>query len=325
MRAMGSKDLGDTAEFTLPRAASRPSPDVASTQVAVDIGALSHQGKVRPRNEDHYLVARFGRSLEPVLTNIPEDQVPPAHADVGYGMVLADGLGGMAGGEIASSSAIQDLVNLILSTPDWIIRGQTPWIEQVMDRMRERFREIDRLLNQRALAEPGLAGMGTTMTLACSLGLDLVLCHIGDSRAYLFREDRLSQLTRDMTMAQELIDANKLSPALAATSRFRNVLTQCLGGPGMPKSEARSLRLQDDDRLLLSSDGLYDLVGDDAIAAVLRTSATCQDACQVLVDRALDAGGRDNITVIVAHYRHTRVASLADFRDEGRMATAEKK
>ncbi|HWY85445.1 MAG TPA: protein phosphatase 2C domain-containing protein, partial [Gemmataceae bacterium] len=238
---MASENMKDTAEFALPGAAVRPSRRAASAHVEVDLGALSHQGKVRAQNEDHYLVARFGRSLEPMLTNIPKDHVPPAHAEIGYGMVIADGMGGAAGGEIASRSAIQDLVQLVLTTPDWIIHGQSPWIEQVVERMGERFREIDRLLNQRSVANPSLAGMGTTMTLACSLGLDLVLCHIGDSRAYLFRQGQLSQLTRDMTMAQELLDAGTLSPTQAATNRFRHVLTQCLGGPGMPKTEARHL------------------------------------------------------------------------------------
>jgi serine/threonine protein phosphatase PrpC len=300
---MAPENQKDTAEFALPGKVARRSASAASAQVAVDLGALTHQGKVRLRNEDHYLAARFGRSLETVLTNIPEEHVPPAHTEVGYGMVIADGMGGVAGGEIASRSAIQDLVQLVLTTPDWIMHGQSPWIEQVVRRMGERFREIDRLLNQRAVADPSLTGMGTTMTLACSLGLELVVCHIGDSRAYLFRQGSLSQLTRDMTMAQELVSTGMLSPAQAATHRFRHVLTQCLGGPGIPRSEARNLSLQDGDRLLLCSDGLYDFVADDVIAAEMRTAATSQEACQALVDRALEAGGKDNVTVILAHYR----------------------
>src|SRR5262249_17848642 len=176
-------------------------------------------GKVRPNNEDHYLVGRYGRSLEFLLTNLPTQHALPTHAEVGYGMVVADGVGGEAGGEIASRCAIQDLVYLVLNTPDWILHHHVPWVEVVMLRMGERFRESGRFINQRAAADPGLRGMGTTMTLACSLGLDVVLCHIGDSRAYLFREGILSQLTRDMTMAQELIQAGMLNPTQSPPSR----------------------------------------------------------------------------------------------------------
>ena len=173
-----------------------------------------------------------------------------------------------------------------------------------MRRMAERFRDISRFISQRAAADPCLRGMGTTMTLACSLGLELVLCHIGDSRAYLFRQDAVRQLTRDMTMAQELIQAGMLNPAQSATYRFRHVLTQCLGAPGTAKADVRHLTLRDDDQLLLCSDGLYDMVDDGLIADTLQGAASPQSACQTLVDRALDAGGKDNITVIVAHFRH---------------------
>ena len=148
----------------------------------------------------------------------------------------------------------------MLTTPDWILDSHTPWIEEVMQRMARRFREIDRNINQRGLDEPTLAGMGTTMTLACSLGLDMIVCHIGDSRAYLLREEKLTQLTRDMTMAQEMIDAGMLQPTQPVAARLRHVLTQCLGGPGMAKVETRQISLRDDDRVLLCSDGLYDMV-----------------------------------------------------------------
>jgi protein phosphatase len=301
----------DTAELDVPQGAAPRRPRVPSAQVAVDLGALSHRGKVRPQNEDHYLVARFGRSLETLLSNIPEEEIPPAHVETGYGMVIADGMGGMAGGEVASRSAIQDLVALALSTPDWIFYDRSPRLEEVMKRMGDRFREIDRLLNERAAANPRLTGMGTTMTFACSLGLDLILCHIGDTRAYLLRQGRLAQLTCDMTMAHELVKAGMLEPAKVATHRFRHVLTQALGGPGVPKAEVKHLALEVGDHLLLCSDGLFDLVPDDAIAAILGAAATSQEACQTLVDRALDAGGKDNVTVILARYRHAAMEPSA--------------
>jgi serine/threonine protein phosphatase PrpC len=298
---MNSSEIQQPTPRFEPTTVWTPGP-ANSSSVHVDVGALSHVGKVRANNEDHYLVARAGRSLETLLTNLEPEQIPLPHADVVYGLVVADGMGGVAGGEIASRTAIQDLVQLVLNTPDWILNNQSPWIEEVMERMAKRFRDIDRDINQRGLAEPTLAGMGTTMTLACSLGMEMIVCHIGDSRVYLFRKDQLTQLTRDMTMAQEMIDAGMLQPTQAIAGKLRSVLTQCLGGPGMAKVEVRHVPLEHGDRILLCSDGLYDMVPDKLIAETLRAHPNSQAACQSLVDHALQAGGKDNITVIAAGY-----------------------
>src|SRR5262249_20749172 len=113
----------DTGEYTAPS----PIPDVEvpqdiSSRVRVDIAALSDPGKIRSNNEDHYLVTCFERSLETLLTNLPEGEVPSRFAEVGYGMVVADGMGGAAAGEVASRLAIRTLINLVLHTPDWIMR-----------------------------------------------------------------------------------------------------------------------------------------------------------------------------------------------------------
>src|SRR5262252_1565839 len=96
--------------------------DTGLSQVEVDLGALSHRGKVRLNNEDHYLVASFNRSMTSLLTSLPEGDIPHHFADTAYGMVVADGMGGAAGGEIAARTTISVLVELALSTPDWIMR-----------------------------------------------------------------------------------------------------------------------------------------------------------------------------------------------------------
>jgi PPM family protein phosphatase len=291
----------DKTEVSQTSASSRAR--VASAHVHAELAALSHPGKVRANNEDHYFVGRFGRSLDTLLTNLAPEFAPLPHAEVGYGLVVADGMGGVAGGEVASRYAIQDLVHLVLATPDWILDTQSPWIEEVMQRMAKRFRDIDRFINIRAAADPTLTGMGTTMTLACSLGFEMILCHIGDSRAYLFRKDQLTQLTRDMTMAQEMIDAGTIQSTQAVAARFRHVLTQCLGGPGTAKVEVQRQSLQDGDRVLLCSDGLYDMVADTVIAETLHSTPHVQEACQKLVNHALEAGGKDNVTVVLACFR----------------------
>jgi protein phosphatase len=295
----------DTDEFTAPASETDVlSRRGASPAAQVDLAALSHPGKVRPNNEDHFLVVRFHRALQTLLTNLPEGLVPPRAEEAGYGLVVADGLGGMAAGEVASRSAIGTLINLALATPDWVLTGGGPEVERVMRRMAERYRRVDAALREQASADPSLAGMGTTMTLACSLGADLVLAHVGDSRAYLLRGGALHPLTRDHTLVQELVDRGVVRPEQAARHPFRHVLTRALGGAGGEiDAEVQRVALADGDQLLLCTDGLTDMVDPAAIGAVLRGAASSGGACQALVELALQEGGKDNVTVVLARYR----------------------
>jgi protein phosphatase len=290
-------DNTPTLHLEAPRATRIP-----SERVEVALSGLSHRGLVRSRNEDYFLAARFGRSLQTVLTNLPEDCVPPESQEIGYGMVVADGMGGMAAGDVASRSAIQTLVQLVLNTPDWILSSDQPWLSTVMDRMAERFRQVDERLVQQAQDQPAYRGMGTTLTLACTLGLDAIVCHIGDTRAYLFRDGELRQLTRDMTMAQELIDAGLVDPFAAAAERCRHVLTQAMGS-GRVSADVQHIHLEDGDRMLLCSDGLTSMVNYGQILDALRAGDAPEQTCQKLLDQALAAGGKDNITMVLADFR----------------------
>jgi protein phosphatase len=285
-----------TAEYPLPPAAPLP--------VRVDLGALSHPGNVRPNNEDFYLVARSSRALQTLLTNLPEGVVPERAEEVGYGMVVADGMGGMAAGEVASRLAISTLLTRILNTPDWIMRTGERENQRLLQRIARRYREVDAALHAEAQANPRLWGMGTTMTLAFSLGTDLFLGHVGDSRAYFCRGAEFYQLTRDHTLAQGLADAGAIRPEEVATHRLRHVLTRSLGGgEGWVEADVQRLRLGDGDQILLCTDGLTDMVDDAAIAGVLRRAGTAAEACQALVEQALKQGGKDNVTAVVARYR----------------------
>jgi protein phosphatase len=295
----------DTAEFATPSTpAPAPSRHPASAAVQVDLGALSHQGLVRSNNEDCYLVARLRRALEPLLTNLPADQRPARAEEVGYGMVVADGMGGPAAGEVASRLAISILVDIQVHTPDWIMRTGGPGGDQPLERIAARYNQVDAALKEEGRADPRLAGMGTTMTLGYSLGADLFLGHVGDSRAYLRRGGDLHQLTRDHTMAQALADAGLVPPEEVGRHRLRHVLTRALGGSGPDVlADVNRTRLRDGDDLLLCTDGLTEMVEDAAIGAVLGRAATAQAACQELVELALRGGGKDNVTVVVARYR----------------------
>jgi protein phosphatase len=270
--------------------------------VHADVSGWSHAGKVRPNNEDHFYVARFGRFLETLATNVPELSKPSRSEEIGYGATVADGMGGHAAGEVASKLAITTFLNLVLGTPDWILRLDDELLPQEIKRRAvERFGQIQTVMAEHALADPRLEGLGTT--LAISLGQELFLAHLGDSRAYLLRQGKLYQLTRDHTLVQELVDRGALTPQQGASSRLRHVLTKSLGGHGEPVTpDVQELVLEDGDCLLLCTDGLTDMVAEPQIAAILGSAATAEGACHELIDQALAGGGKDNVTAVVARY-----------------------
>jgi len=283
--------------------------NIPSALVQVDLAAQSHQGFVRDNNEDHYLVVQITRSFETVLTNMAEGILPKHFGETGYGMVVADGMGGMAAGEVASRVALLTLVELVAQTPDWIMKmNQQENAPIVMRRMTRRFRQIDDELRELGETTRSLHGMGTTLTVAVTLGIDLFLSHIGDSRAYLLRSEKLHQLTKDHTLAQAMIEAGIARPDDTATHAMRHVLTAALGSTGeRTDPQVQRLHLSDGDQLLLCTDGLSEMVADDSIASVLRDANSSEAACKGLINLALAGGGTDNITVVLARYRFPQV------------------
>jgi protein phosphatase len=149
--------------------------------------------------------------------------------------------------------------------------------------------------------------MGTTLTAAFSTGVDLFIVHLGDSRAYLYRNGELQRLTKDHTMAQAMADAGYIAPEEVRRHARRNTLTNYLGGRhGKVKADLRWLRLADGDRLVLCTDGLTEMIDERSIARILRERDRPNDAAQALLDEALERGGKDNVTVIVARYEVPR-------------------
>jgi protein phosphatase len=293
----------DTGEYIDAVGAHAEPPTSTTDGVRAEISALSHPGLVRASNEDHFLTIRFGRSLTTLQTSLPPGLSPLRFAEAGYAMVVADGVGGELAGEMASSLAISVGLNLSINSPKWSLRMTREEVRENMEKWRRRFRQIDYILTERAEADPALTGMGTTLIVACSVGTDLMLYHVGDSRGYLFRHGRLHRLTRDHTLAQDLADAGAIGPDEVQTHRLRHVLTRVVGrGGGAVEAEVQHVHLQDGDWLLLCTDGLTEMVPDSVLAGVLSSTPTPADACQTLLDHALKAGGRDNITITLARY-----------------------
>ena len=273
------------------------------TRLDVDLGALSHLGHVRENNEDSYLVMKFGRSLENVLTNLEDGLLEQNYFMNGYGMLVADGMGGLAGGEVASRLALTKLIELIVETSDWTLALQRHRdVTTVLERMTERFFQIDEIVRKEANNDATLQGMGTTLTVAAALGNDLIIGHVGDSRAYLLRGDEFKQLTTDHTLAQALIDAGVANRDDPASRSMRHVLTAAVGSLAEGGPQVQRFKLTDGDQLLLCTDGLTETVDDSTIADVVRRAKSSQGACQELVDLALAGGGVDNVTVVLAHF-----------------------
>jgi serine/threonine protein phosphatase PrpC len=268
----------------------------------VDLSAISHPGLVKEANEDSYLVIRFGRTLESVSTNLDESLLEQSYSFTGYGVFVADGMAAMTSGDLSSRKALAHLVDLILNTSDWTLAlTQERDVQTVLKRMTQRFLQIDEILREEAKRHPALAGMGTTLTVAGLVGSDLVIGHVGDSRAYLLRGTDLQQLTTDHTLAQALIDAGVANRDDPATRSMRHVLTAAIGSMGEQiHPQIESFKLETGDRILLCSDGLTEMVNDKTITQVLSETTSSRNACQTLVDLALAAGGVDNITVVVA-------------------------
>ena len=307
---MAAPDSADTATPV----AAVPA-ETLSSSIRIDVSALSHTGYRRANNEDHYLVVRLGRTLETISTSLPPGDVPERTEEVNYVMVVADGMGGHRAGEIASRMALTTLINLALDVPDWIFKMDDAHAQEIERRSRSRVEEVDAMLVEFGQRDPSLTGMGTTLTAARSLGRDLVITHVGDSRGYLLRAGNLLRLTRDHTYAQLLVDTGQLAPGDVAASPHRHVLTNAVGGSSADvQVDTDRLQIEDGDRLLLCSDGLTDLVDDESIASILLETTRSTDACERLVQRALDAGGHDNVTVIVAAYQIPEDAGRAKVR-----------
>ena len=215
--------------------------------------------------------------------------------DSGYAgrtlLVVADGMGGHAAGELASSTAVATLAEL--DSEDLPAGDVLTALDDAMLTSAERIAQFIE-------ADPSRAGMGTTLTAVLWRGGRIALIHIGDSRAYLLRDGELSQITHDHTYVQTLIDAGRITADEARTHPKRNLILRAIDGTGVPEGETSIREAQVGDRYLLCSDGLSGVVDDSDIARVLAQVPDPTAAVTELVDRALAAGAPDNVTAVIA-------------------------
>ncbi len=264
----------------------------------IEIGALTHRGRVRAKNEDQFAVVRRTRTSKLMASSLDDKQLQVGSEQHAWLLAVADGLGGHVSGEIASATAIQTILSFANGLSSWIMR---PIDGQLRDDMAERVElyteAIQNELRQQARDNPGLAGMATTLTCAYIFGNSAVVMNVGDSRSYLIRVRRSCQITRDHTVAQDMQDKGY---SKEVTRAYQSIVTRTLTTAGDSVSvDMYHLQLVPGDLLLLCSDGLTDMVDDEAMTQIASTASSAKEACEDLVAKALESGGRDNITVVV--------------------------
>jgi serine/threonine protein phosphatase PrpC len=247
------------------------------------LGHSSDTGRVRSNNEDAYCAL-----IQPYV---------PAGIDAL--LAVADGMGGHQAGEMASRLAIERLIQRIAKS---VVPGDSDQYNALLNKT---IHQLDAVIRRKA-DRPETHGMGTTLTVALLAGSSLSVAHVGDSRAYLWRQGNLRQLTQDHSWVAEQVSRGVLSPEEARAHPKKNVLTRALGfdiGRGV---DSHSLLPAKDDVILLCSDGLHSLLSDQEISRFLEQLAP-QDACDQMVAQANSRGGKDNITVVIA-----RIDELCD-------------
>ncbi len=235
----------------------------------ITCAARTDVGLIRTGNEDNY-------------TMVPDKGI----------FVVADGMGGHAAGEVASEMAVRGIARDLTAA-----RGAT--LDEVVSRVTAAIRAANAAIFERTLVEHDKRGMGTTATTLILHGNRYLIGHVGDSRAYLLRENVFHQLTKDHSYVQEQVDAGYLTPEQARTHPYSNVITRCVGASGDVVPDIFSGVCRQGDVFLLASDGLTGMVEDDALASILRTAGTPEKWVDRMVAEANRRGGLDNITAVI--------------------------
>jgi serine/threonine protein phosphatase PrpC len=265
----------------------------------IDVYGLTHPGKVRPTNQDHFLVGSLRKQMEVQLTSIPD--VSPLVGQIerlAFLAMVADGVGGGPKGEEASRLAVEMVTQYVMRSMRCYYTAD-PTDEVAFSRsLMEAAMRCHMDLAEQGARDPTRRGMATTLTLWISVWPQAYLLQVGDSRCYLLRRGELRQISRDQTMAQDLVDQGILTRTDAYQTRWAHVLASAIGGHEAAPIVTR-LDPARGDIGLLCSDGLTKHVPDARIRERLLAMTSAKHGCEMLLEDALAAGGTDNITIVV--------------------------
>jgi len=264
----------------------------------IDVFGLTHTGKVRKVNQDHFLISFLRKRMDLRLTSLPAPVHLPLDSErMATLMMVADGVGGGPGGEQASRHALGFVTQFLLESVQCYYTSDARG-EGFLNALQDAATRAHQSVLQKGEEDPGLKGLATTLTLLLIVWPWAYLVQLGDSRYYVYREDDLVQVTRDQTLAQALVDEGVLTRAEMPHSPLAHVLSSALGGPQAAPVVAR-VGIDWPMVHLLCSDGLTKHVPDERIRERLASMTSSRQVCEALLQDALDGGGRDNITIVV--------------------------
>lgn len=264
----------------------------------LDIFGLTHRGKVRAENQDHFLIGSLRKRLNIRQSSLALDKIPLAEERVASFMMVADGVGGGLKGEQASRMALEVTTRYIAEGVRCYYQVNEDEEVDLAQVLEDGARRCHETIQAKAASDDEAAGMATTLTLVIGVWPWGYVLQVGDSRYYQYRDGVLRQISRDQTVAQELADQGIMPPELVDKSPLSNVLSSSIGGR---QTAPVVTRVRNAWGLvhLLCSDGLTRHVSDERIAERLGAMQSARQAAEDLLKDALEAGGTDNITVVV--------------------------
>jgi len=273
-------------------------PRVRTLPSELDVYGLTHPGKVRSNNEDHFLVCSLQRKVEVYHTSLPDPSVFARSEGLAFLALVADGVGGARAGEEASRIALEHVTRYVTRSLNCYYTSDPGDDETFVRELEESAMKVHTEITVEAEADPELRGMATTLTLWLGVGTSAYLLQVGDSRCYVLQGGELIPRSRDPTRAAEFVDAGVFGRGDAAFSRWEHVLSSAIGGPQAAPKVTRVAQTLGSVGLMCS-DGLTRHVSDERIRERLLNMKSARECCESLLQDALEAGGEDNITVIV--------------------------
>jgi serine/threonine protein phosphatase PrpC len=261
-------------------------------------------GRARASNQDHFLVADLSKSMRVHVTSLNiDDETRVYGGSQGKLLVVADGMGGEAEGERASTIAVDQITTYVLNSLGWCFRLEEHSEHDFEESLKEALESCQKSIQHVVAEHPEMKSMGTTMTMAYVIWPRAFIVHVGDSRCYISRGGQLEQITRDHTMGALLAQSNQLSREESRQAPMRHVLWNVLGGRSDELSvDTYKLALEPGDTLLLATDGLYEMIPDEQLQNVIASEPNAESACRTLIRLANANGGKDNITAVVARF-----------------------
>jgi serine/threonine protein phosphatase PrpC len=277
--------------------------------IQIQLHGRTDVGQVREHNEDSFVVVHIDDNERDIAKLRTHDQ-----GEKGTLLVVCDGMGGAAAGEVASSMAVDAIAAMMISDAKFAPpEGVTDDDKQSLARkLREAARDANQRIFKEARENVARAGMGTTMTAALLWKKEALIAQVGDSRCYVWRQGRFTQVTRDQSLVNQLLESGHITPEQAKFFEHSNVILQALGVQDEVEVQLSRVSLRKGDRFMLCSDGLVGVVTDEEIGEIVGGVADPEEASRLLIEMANAAGGPDNITIIVAHVDGEELAAATE-------------